>query len=293
MTEPVSAVTAPGIYDLPASVYHADPCPEPSLSCSIAKRLCLASPAHVRQEHPRLNPDAEQEECEAFDLGTAAHALFLEGKGGVAIIDAKDWRTTAAKEARETARRAGLTPILTKQWDHVQAMVAAIRQQLDQHDDGAAIFAGGGEPERTLIWQEPSGTWCRARLDWLRPHRSTWAIDDYKTTGGSASPDVWIRSMFAAGTDIQAAWYLRGLYVLTGYVGQFRFVVQELDPPYVLSVISLGPAALMLAEKKCLYALDHWERARQTNDWIGYPRQTCYAELPAWHEAAWLEKELR
>jgi hypothetical protein len=280
-----------GVYDIPASVYHADPCPAPSLSSSIAQRICQSSAAHARQAHPRLNLDAADENCDAYDMGTAAHAMLLEGTAAVAVIDAKDWRTNAAKDARDKARADGLTPLLAARWLDLQAMMVAARLQLAQHRDGGSAMFLNGEPERTLIWQEPSGVWCRARLDWLR--QTPLSVDDYKTTSASANPDSWSRSMFSSGWDLQAAWYLRGVQVLTGHVATFRFCVQETFPPYALSVISLGPDALLLAEKKCIYALDIWQRCLQSGDWTGYPRQTCYATLPPWHEAEWLEKEMR
>lgn len=289
-------IVEPGIYDMSAEAYHADPCPEPSLSCSIAKLICLSSPAHARHEHPRLNPTAVHEESERFDIGTAAHAVLLEGAAAVEIIDAQDWRTNAAKAARDAAREAGRIPLLAKVWGDVQAMVKAARVQLDRHKEGGHEMFSAGDAERTLIWQEDDGTWCRARLDWLRRVNGglyPLAIDDYKTTGASANPDDWTRTLFQSGTDIQVAWYRRAVKALTGHEADFRFAVQENYPPYALSVISLSPGALMLAEKKVLYALEQWRTALDRNDWIGYPRRTCYADLPQWHEAWWLEKECR
>jgi hypothetical protein len=284
-------ISTPGIYDIPAALYHADPCPEPSLSSSIAKLICLESPAHARQAHPRLNPATVRDEAEHFDIGTAAHAVLLEGEASVEIIDAPDWRTKAAKEARDAARLEGKTPLLLKVWKDVQAMVAATRAQLDRFKDGSERMFTAGEAESTLIWKDDD-VWCRARLDWLR-HVPMVSIDDFKSTSASANPDAWTRAMLAAGTDIQAAWYQRGVRALTGLVAPFRFCVQETYPPYALSVISLGPDAEILAEKKCLYALDLWRQCRKRNDWIGYPRRACYVALPPWHEAQWLEKETR
>jgi hypothetical protein len=175
-------------------------------------------------------------------------------------------------------------------------MVAAARAQLDRHRDGGAAMFTIGKPEQTLVWIEQltgdptADVWCRARLDWLRPG----AIDDYKTTSATANPETWTRTMFQAGFDLQAAWYLRGLRQLTGLDDAlFRFAVQETYPPYALSVIGLGPDAMMLAEKKCLYALEVWRASRTSGDWVGYPRRTCFASLPMAHEAWWLEKECR
>jgi PDDEXK-like domain of unknown function (DUF3799) len=282
---------AAGIHSISAAVYHADPCPEPSLSASIATCLCLSSPAHARHAHPRLNPAVESEEAERFDIGTAAHALLLEGDAGVAVLDYPDWRTNAAKAARDQARTQGKTPLLRKIWTDVEAMVISARAQLARHRDGNRAMFTDGQSEQTLIWQEPdSGIWCRARLDWLRPDN----IDDYKTTNGSANPDDWTRTaLFANGCDVQCAFYLRGLKVLTGFDATFRFAVQETYPPYALSVITLAPSAMTLAEKKVLYAIEHWQRGLASGEWTGYTRRLCHAEVPAWHESWWLQKELR
>jgi len=287
-------IDTPGIYDLPAAAYHADPCPEPSLSCSIAVLLCHASPAHARQAHPRLNPAAVAENGEHFDIGTAAHALLLEGTTDrIVTIDAKDWRTKAAQEARDLAYLAGKIPLLAPRWVDVQAMVAAARRQLDAHADGGRWMFTHGKPEGTVVWQEDGGLWCRARLDWLRESTHGLCIDDYKTTSGSANPEAWTRSMFDRGADLQAAWYRRGVAAVTGHEATFRYAVQECYPPYALSVISLGPDALLLAEKKVLYALESWRRCLEANAWPSYPAQTAYAGLPPWEEARWLEREMR
>ena len=69
-------ITKPGVYDLPMAEYHADPCPEPSLSSSIIRLLCSASPLHAWTAHPRLNAAYVAEESDRFDVGTAAHALL-------------------------------------------------------------------------------------------------------------------------------------------------------------------------------------------------------------------------
>lgn len=286
----MSLILPDGIHDnISAEAYHADPCPEPSVSSSLIKSLCLDSPAHAKAMHPRLTTEITPDDSEKFDIGTAAHAILLEGRNAVEIIDAKDWRTNAAKEAREAARAAGKIPLLAKVWKDVEAMVHATRAQLDDHR-GQPPFFLDGKPEQTLIWLE-DGLWCRARLDWLRDDRQT--IDDYKSTSATANPETWSRTLFGHGFDIQAAWYLRGLRALTGAEAQFRFVVQETYPPYALSVIALGPDAMTLAEKKILYALDVWRECVQANHWPAYPNQVCYATLPVYEESRWLDKETR
>ncbi len=284
----------PGIYTIPFADYLADPCPEPSLTSGIVRMLCLDSAMHAQHDHPRLNPEHAAEDAEHFDIGRAAHALLLEGSANIEIINAPDWRTKAAKEARDAARAAGKTPLLTHVCQDVIAMVGTLRAQLAQHKDGGAAMFSVGEAEQTLVWLEDD-VWCRARIDWLRT--DPYAIDDYKTTSASANPDAWTRTLFSAGTDVQAAWYVRGLRAVTGDrlddPATFRFAVQETFAPYAASVIALNPDAMLLAEKKCLYALEKWREARASNDWRGYPRRTAFATVPQWHESWWLEKELQ
>lgn len=282
----------PGIYDLSSDAYHADPGDRPSLSASIASILCSASPAHARAAHPRLNPDFARQEEQHFDIGTAAHWLLLQGDTAdvVTIVDAADWRTKVAQEQRDEARAAGRLPLLARHWDAVQAMVAAAREQLAQHTAAPPLFVDG-KPERTLVWED-DGVLCRARLDWLRDDYA--AIDDYKSTGRSASPEAWIRSSLVAnGGDIQVAFYLRGLRALTGAEADWRWCVQETSPPYALSVIAPGPDVLALGESKVQYALKAWRRGVESGVWPAYEPRVATAELPAWEDARWLEKTER
>lgn len=281
-------VTEPGFYAMTAAQYHADPCPEPSLSSSIAHKLVDDTPLHARRCHPRLNPELVADEAEHFDTGTAAHLILLEGVNRVRIVDGvDDWRTNAAKDKRDDIRARGLIPLLAKTWTHVEAMTAATRAQLDAHVDGRRMFTGG-QAELVAVWKE-GGLWCRARLDYLRPD----GIDDYKTTKASANPEQLSRSMLTNGWDMQAVFYKRGVEELTGQVLPFRFACQELYDPYALAVVALGPEAEMLAQKKLLMALERWGRGLRDGYWPGYGIQTAYVSLPPWVEAAWLDKEVR
>jgi len=285
-------IDQPGIFQMTADTYHSDPCPAPSLSSSIARTLLGYSALHAFTEHPRLNPAIEREEKEMFDLGSAAHAYFLEGESGFVIVEAKDWRTKDAQATRDAARLEGKIPLLASKWQDVQDMAVAARRQLGEHEAMPIPFAGG-KPEQTLIWREGE-LWCRARLDWLHDDHS--AIDDLKTTAASANPAAWTRTMFGAGSDIQAAFYLRGLRAMSGGGArgtEFRFIVQENFKPFALSVIALSLQALELADRKVSRAIALWEHCLTAGRWPGYPLQICYAELPPWEETQWIEREAR
>ncbi len=276
-----------GIHDeIPAERYHADPCPEPSLSSGIAHQLITHSPRHAWHQHPRLNPNHQEKTAGILDFGSAAHALLLEGIDRCQIIEFDDWRKTAAREARDEAREAGLIPLLRKDYQRMSEFCEAVKTQIAGLDV-APLPLSDGKPEQTLIWKEGS-VWCRARVDWLHPGFDV--VDDVKTTGTTANPHEWGRTrLFADGKDIQAELYLRGLRALTGQDATWRFLVAEVDPPYAISVLSLTPTARALARRKVSRAIELFRRCLAAGEWPGYPSQTCFAEPPPWEEARFLE----
>lgn len=283
-------IDKPGVYDISADEYHADPCPEPSLSCSVAKLLINSTPLHAWTAHPRLNPGFEAEADEKFDLGSAAHSLILHDPKIFAVIDAADWRTKDAKAKRDAAREAGKIPLLTEQWIRVEAMARSALIQLSRHEEAAGAFRDG-VPEQTLVWQE-GDVWCRARLDW-RPNTGD-IFDDYKSTAALADPDAFSRILFNIGHDVQAAFYRRGIRALgLSRNPVFRFIVQELDTPHALSVIALMPSALDLADHKVARAIDIWRECLGADEWPGYPSRTCYVEAPLWHEQQFMARDAR
>lgn len=129
----------PGVYfDMAEDVYHSDPCERPSLSSSIGKVLLAQSPRHAWTAHPRLSPKFETGNARKFDLGKAVHAIGLEDKPErIAIIPHADYRTNAAKAARDDALAAGLMPLKTDEYEQALAIAMSMRKELplfkDQH----------------------------------------------------------------------------------------------------------------------------------------------------------------
>ena len=285
-------ITAPGVYDISAEEYHADPVCEPSLSSSIAATILERSPAHARENHPRLNPNRKETKRRIFDLGHAAHALLLEGKSNVVVIDADSYRTKDAKAERDSAYETGKIPILAAEWDDVKCMAEAARAQLDAMPECNGVFTSEmGNAEQTMVWRE-GDVWCRALVDWL-PHEQC-IIWDYKTTGGSAEPDSWTRNhLFDSRGDIQPAFYLRGIRSLSGKAYKFRHVIQENTPPYALSVVEMVPHAIALADQRVEAAINLWRQCLNANSWPGYPSYIAHVDAPAWQESRWEERKGR
>lgn len=272
----------PGIYgEISADRYYADELnDEPTLNASVLKHLIKQSPRHAWTEHPKLNPDWEPHVASKFDVGTAAHEIFLLGNDDhVHVVEADSWRTKAAQEVRDRARAEGLVPLLTHQWQDVSAMLTALREQLPKLDVDPPMFVEG-KAEQTLIWRD-RGVLCRARIDWL--HGSLQAVDDLKSCGGSASPLVWAsKTLFGMQAEIQAAFTTRGIRAVAGVNTEFRFLACETHPPYAISPVRLSPRALELANAQIDRGLDTWKRCLKEDRWPSYPGRIVDAEPPAW-----------
>lgn len=273
------------VLEIPAYSYHADLIDEgrPSLSRSVIQTMVQKSPAHAKAVHPKLNPLWQREDKTAFDVGTVCHELLLDGAAGVQVISYDSWRTNAAKEARDRARQHGLVPLLQHEWEQVDAMMTAVREQLAVRDDDPPLFTNG-DPELTLTWEE-AGVLCRARLDWLAHDHAT--VDDFKTSS-NAEPFKFSRgSFYDHGYDLQAAWYQRAVRACFGVDPVFRLAVVEKQPPFQVIVFDAAPDVLALANTKIDWALGTWKQCLETGEWPGYPTRTHSVTLPPWAEDQW------
>lgn len=286
-------IARPGIFtDIDPAAYHADPCPEPSLTQSVAKVLLDHSPLHAWHAHPRLNPDWRADDDTKFDVGNIAHKMLLgRGKQIVVLEDFNDWRTKEAKALREVAASEGKLAVLGKHAAKADRMVNAARAQLELRGlDG--LFGTDGDSEVVLAWRE-NNIWLRQMVDWLSDDRRIFA--DYKTTDMSAAPGALPRMMVNAGWPIQAAFGQRGLDVLhPDTIGRrkYLFVVQEADPPYALSVAAMSDDALLMGRKQVEFAATAWKTCVARNRWPGYPSEIVTPEYPGWHEQQWLDREI-
>ncbi len=288
---------SPGLhYNVPMKSYVSDPCPEPSLSASTIKALVEKSPLKAWDRHPRLG--GKRDWSRAANIGSAAHALVLEGADVIQVVSSAEdargvlhenlarWTLKSAQEARDEIRSAGKIPLLGFEAAIVHAMAKKAGEAIRKE-------AGDGSPEVTLIWQEDNGVWCRARADWLS--KSYKPVIDYKTTKKSAEPREWIRrSLYTDGYDVSAAWYLRGLEKLGEAKPEYKFLIQEQDPPHDYSWVGLeaGCEAIDIINRWILKAIKLWGECLKSGEWSGYPKHTFYADPAAWRAIQIEESEL-
>ncbi len=271
--------------------YHADCCPEASVSRGVIADLINLTPQHAWFNHPKLNPNyAADDDNDKFNIGTAGHALFLEGLDVAEACDFPNWTSKAAKEAKESAREAGKVPLLPDQYDRVQAMVRAAHRQLRASELAIDNLHEEGESELTYIWKEGE-TWCRVRPDWIsrKNFGDRKLILDYKTTGASADPAAFKAADHAK--DIQHAFYRRGVQAIEGgKAPRFLFMTQENYPPYLCSFVGLDPQTAEIAGQKVDYGIFLFQKCVALGDWPGYPLRVCYVESKSWEIAAWEAK---
>lgn len=271
-----------------AEVYHADPCDRPSLSSSLARTLLTKSPLHAWHEHPRLNPARKPEERAEFDLGSAAHALLLEGEDRMEVIDADSYRTKDAREQRDAARAAGKHPVLKSRYDDVRRMAEVALTAIEGCPDMAGVKLADGQPELVGIWEE-EGAIMRFRPDWLADSRAV--MLDYKTTT-DATPELFTRQIGRMGYHIQAAFYRRGMMAIEGADIPFVLVAQETEPPYAVSFHGCAPSLLAIAEAEVERAIDTWRECVRRNSWPAYTQRIHWAEAAAWQAAEHEERQI-
>lgn len=251
--------------------YHADPCATPSLSSGIAKLLLERPPYWAWAAHPKLNPDYTPAEPKAaFDIGSAAHAMLLEGGKGIEVCAFDNWLSKDAKSARDSARESGLTPVLTKDWLRTQEMACIAAEMLA--DYGIDVLKT--QNECTMI-AEVDGVLCRTRPDIYIPGR----IIDYKTTG--VSLDAFNKQASKFGYDLQAAMYMRVAEEL-GHKCEWLFLVQETVAPYPVQLFKPTLEFLEVGKRKFAQALEIWSECLLMDDWPGYPKDIQLLDAMPW-----------
>jgi hypothetical protein len=275
-------VAQPGFYELTADQYFADPCPTAALSNSLIGLLLDRSPAHAARQHPLLNQTRkERQATAAMYRGSVVHRLALGAGKDFVAINADDYRTKAAKEARDEAEANGLVPILESKLEEAREQAETARRHLDD-----LLMGESFEPEIVIAWQEdtPFGPiWCRGMIDAWCP--SLRKVVDLKSTV-DASEEAVRRRMANGGYDTQAAFYQRGVERIggQGWFGTVSFVTLfcETDPPFESQPFHISEGWATAAWDRCEMAIERWGKCLSTGEWPGYRRSSTRLEPPAW-----------
>lgn len=258
-----------GIHDgIPETAYHAD---GRSLSSTGAKTIYSKGAAYWRweQDHPKSPSDV-------LDFGTVVHKLVLGAGPEIVVVDAADWRSKTAKDARDTAREAGAVPILA----HKHEVALDMAEAVDDNPTARTLLSGG-EPEQSLYATDPeTGVLMRGRIDYLSPD----GFVDVKTSGNPVDPSAFARSAWDFGYFQQVAWYqdllaLNGLDQMTPY-----WVAVVKDPPHDVYVLRPNDESIDLGRFRNRSALRTYADALESGYWppLADPTAIHTVSAPPW-----------
>ncbi|MFJ1539353.1 PD-(D/E)XK nuclease-like domain-containing protein [Micromonospora chalcea] len=272
-----------GVYNIPEALYHSDPVPGGSLSCSGAKKILPPScPALFKHEQEHGQPHKK-----AFEIGSAAHKMVL-GVGPELVefagtgANPEVWQKADDKAEVAAIRKRGAIPLKPSEMAQVKAMGKALRE----HPIASALLIPeGGKAEQTLVWQDAeTGIACRALVDWL-PNRNgnRLVIGDYKSSV-SANPEDFRKAAYNYGYCMQNPWYLDGIRALgLDDDPDFVFVVQMKTPPYLVSLIRLDEEALRIGAERNRKARRIFADCLESGVWPGFTdNEIAEVSLPSY-----------
>ncbi|MEV4424004.1 PD-(D/E)XK nuclease-like domain-containing protein [Streptomyces sp. NPDC049602] len=268
----------PGLYDIPAELYHQDPVPGGSLSSTGIRRL---TDCPARFKYFLDNPEPYKP---AYEFGTAAHTVILGDGPELIVVDADRWDTKEVKAKVAEIRAAGGVPLKREAKQRIDDMA----EVLSSHPEAADLLTpGAGVAEQSAFWPDPRGVWRRTRFDWLRPD----GIADYKTTT-SVHPDAIEKTVEKWAYHQQDPWY-RETAIELGLIppdGFFRFIFQEKTEPYLVQVVELDFPARVIGSELNTRAIHTYLMCQAAGEWPAYSDTTTYISLPAWAERKYIEE---
>lgn len=269
-------------FDMDDATYHADPVPGGSLSSTFARLLTSHVPAKAHARFIGRKP------TKSMNLGKAAHRHAL-GCGPDLVTWQYDGRTKEGKAERAALADKLATEeavaVTQAERSQIEGMVEALLSDAEVRDILTASKA-----EVSGFWTE-AGVWMRARYDLLADNMAF----DYKTAQ-DVSREGFSKALGNYAYHQQADHYLRGLRALNHTAGKkpFRFICQEVEPPYLVQIHEPDEAAMAWAAELNNRAIATYKECKRTGVWPGYP--SLYAEpasLPPYYVYSDDELEIR
>lgn len=279
------------INGMPDNLYHKDPCPQPSLSSSMASALLTMTEEEAMLESQRLNPNwKDKKSSAAMDFGTLGHEYILMGESKTfEVVPYADFRTNDAKAVRDNILSRGLIPLskdMEEKWvGKLKEMKKALRAQLDRHEDYPGLLLNGKAEQSVFV--KDGNIWLRSRPDWLDDKYPN-VIFDYKITG--LSFDKWEKNTLWAieeGRCIQNPHYCRTMEILTGEPWKFVWVVQQDEAPHHIRLIEMDVTYLEEVQQRYAMARQRFENCLKTGVWRGQVPKTFHSYPPKWVLDQW------
>jgi hypothetical protein len=257
----------------------------PSLSSSMAKTLCSATPCDAALGHPRLKALAPMLPADAIVVrddegdvieegekstsaqtrGTRIHRLVL-GKGqDFAVWDAKTWAKKDAKAFKAIAEAQGKLPVLKHVFEREVYAAKMIHYRLKERY-GIVL---DGESEVAIFWHEQAndGTLvrCRGMIDHICQDGM---ICDLKTID-TASPEKCELQATAYDFSIQWAAYTSGVAKIRGDENDtpFGFAFAESDGAFAVQMARLNGEERDFGQRRWRYAINKFAGCLNAGKW--------------------------
>jgi len=204
-----------------------------------------------------LSPSSKQNRGyqiqQAMDFGNAGHCLLLEPDkfAELYVCAPKGLRRRRKKGGGNWEEfcelHSGKNVLASTEWERLQNILKVF-----QINPKIIQFWKHGETEVSIFWEDTKlGLDCKARMDWF--DADSMKIVDLKFTNniGKFSNQKLMDQHFS----IQAAWYRRGVYQLTGSKCDFLFVFVEKYSPHMIRVIQASEEIILHGDQVILNAL--------------------------------------
>jgi hypothetical protein len=274
----VIATTHGVVEGLPENEYHS----HPALSSTEA-RILLRKGGPARYRWAKDNPPMVEPSTK-FDIGSAVHTKVLGTGYDIVLVAGDDWRSKAAREAKEEARAQGKIALLQKELEPIDRMAEAVLA----HRGARLVFQQPGAREVSVFGVDPeTNVPLRARFDFLPDLELPNPVAvDLKTTASEATPEDFGNAAARYGYDTQQEHYRHTLNHagVAGNMPQFCFVVVEKDPPHLVAVLQLPTVLVDRGRRNAARARRRFAEATKTGVWAGHPEEVQFADVPHWVE---------
>ena len=258
----------------------------PSLNSGIAQMLIdpECTPKHAWAKHPRLggapDPDeegSEDEEADSgkvhFDIGHAIHREILGRGSEYVACEFRDWRTKAARAARDAIRGDGKTPLLQHHYDKIVPIAASAR--LYMASEGLPPM-DEWETEVVYTGETRHGWPTRCMVD-ARRHRQRL---DLKSAANLSDRSIQ-KAMYEGGYAFQDEFYQR-ITAQNGDEADERFILFiDKSPPYCHRLVRADPFGQSIIQRMVDRAEEVWDECMR-NGFRAWPDGVSDITPPDW-----------
>tara|TARA_B100000945_G_scaffold177060_1_gene142015 strand:+ start:679 stop:1410 length:732 start_codon:yes stop_codon:yes gene_type:complete len=220
----------------------------PGLNQSKIRKL-LSSPSR-----PRLGYQIQQ----AMNFGNAGHCLLLEPKKFAELyVCAPKGLNKRGKKGKKNWEEfcelhTGKNVLASTDWERLQKILKVF-----QINPKIMKFWKHGKTEVSMFWEDAElDLDCKARMDWF--DANSMKIVDLKFT--NKIDKFSNQKLMENYLSVQAAWYSRGVYELTGSKCEFSFILVEKYSPHMISVIKASEEIIFHGEQTILKMIKRFSK---------------------------------